>query len=292
MSDNPQGPIEIRSAGVEQGTSPSPIPLAVPTDVGGKSPEGDKPSEHSKIAAMEHHHPSFHRGAMMREQNLALAHTVLSRLRFWLIGTVIFFGLAHLLTTMPILEKLPRDSTVRILLTGLRKDSVSPVILDGGGRVISISDLDLRWQVGRDEAAAIRSGLEDRSKRISDLRDQTVDQALLEFRVKLGGGIGATPTLKRLLEEIEICVSSTNNNTAGSNYGSKANNFELASEKFTELIEGWGEETRQRVGEAAIFELNYGLEELATLKREQEEVAANLSPHASSRFFGHHLSAR
>jgi len=221
----------------------------------------------------------------MRQKNLALAHTVLFRLGLWIVGTAIVFGMAHLVTTDPILEKLPRNSTVRTLLTGLRRDSVPPVVLDGAGRVIAISDPDLRWQVGQERAAAIESGLEDRSRQITELRDQTVDQALLEFTVKLGGGVGATPALKHLLEEIEICVAATNCAPAPTNKCVTANNFELAAKIFTQVVEGWGEQTRQKVGETAIFELNYGLEELAALKRQQEDSAANLSPPRMQQIF-------
>ncbi len=192
------------------------------------------------------------------------AHRFLFTLWGLLLLWVALFTLLHLATTDPILRKFDCHPTLKTLLSGLRRDPTNAVLLDGAGRVIAVSDTDLRWAVGKDAAVTIETGLAERTKRINDLRDRMVDEALLEFRVKLSGGVGANQGMKDLMTELEKSADT--------------NNFRAAAAQFTRLIEGWSDVTRKKVGDTAIFELNYGLEQLAQLKQNQVDAVANLYP--------------
>jgi hypothetical protein len=149
------------------------------------------------------------------------------------------------------------------VLQRLQLDPTNSVQLDNAGRVTSMSVMDLRWCVGQDNAATIIAALQERSSRINDLSGRTIDRALLEFNVRFNSGVLSTNARARF-EQLNKFI--------------RAGDFSEGAATFTMIVQGWTDETRKLVGEKAIFELAFGLEELAQLKREQEAVLLAIRP--------------
>jgi len=129
------------------------------------------------------------------------------------------------------------------------------VQLDDAGRVCHISETDIRWYLGRDETTALAASMKQRSEEIDQLEDKIVRQALLEFQVRFSGAGDLSSDARSQITNFAAAA--------------RAGNFSEAADQFNQILSGWTEATRQFAGENNIFDLNYGLEELARLKDQQ-----------------------
>lgn len=129
------------------------------------------------------------------------------------------------------------------------------VQLDCAGRLNYLSEYDIRWYLGREDTATLVASLKDRSQRIDELEDKIVRQSLLEFQVRFGSAGDLSPEARRKIQEFA--------NQA------RSGEFSNAAVLFTGIVGNWTDETRKFVGENSIFDLNYGLGELARIKHQQ-----------------------
>jgi hypothetical protein len=171
----------------------------------------------------------------------------------------------HLASSPALAKELHLPGWLTMVLARLKPDPTTAIRLDEAGRIRSFSETDLQWYVGREQGAAIAAALRDRSRRINELEDRIIRQGLLEFMVRFSGGVGlgagARNQLEALTTNVHLCQ------------------YTEATKEFTQIIQGWSDETRKRVGEREVFELNYGLAELARLQREQtNSLGVNLHP--------------
>ncbi|MEW6156931.1 MAG: hypothetical protein AB1813_05825 [Verrucomicrobiota bacterium] len=223
-------------------------------------------SEHtSKTPRYVYEHASFRTATSLKEAHQKQANKFLRELWCLLAFVVFLTVMLHLASAEPIANELNIPQPIRSLLSRLRIDPTNAVTLDRAGRVVSLINEDLRWYVGKDQAALIAAALIDRTRRIDDLEDRIVRQALLEFKVKFSAGFGLPLAARDQLNRLGDHAQS--------------NDFRAASSLLTEIVQGWSDETRKKVGEQAIFELNYGLEELARLQKAQvASLGVNLQP--------------
>lgn len=146
------------------------------------------------------------------------------------------------------------------------KDTLWPpewlVDLDSAGRVIRLSESDLRWYLGREQTTALASVLKDRTQRINELQDRVVRQALLEFQVRFSSSGDLSGEAHRQIESLGRVAAQ--------------GDFEHAARLYTAIVNGWTDETRKLVGEKSIFDLDYGLGELARLKQQQTESVGKI----------------
>jgi len=226
----------------------------------------DKNPPTKATAVRLHEHPCFRKANELRESSQRISRWFL--LALWLtlgasIGAYVSF---HLVGTSVARDFVPRSLTN--VVARLRTDPVRPVQLDSAGRVVYLSEADLRWYRGRDQTAALVAGLKERTQRITELEDKVVQQALLEFQVRFGSAGGLKDDLDNVTRQ------------------ARTGNFAAASALLTDIVKGWSDETRKRVGEKAIFDLNYGLGELARLQAQQtNSLGLNLEPPRMHRIF-------
>ncbi|MGZ4972552.1 MAG: hypothetical protein ACXWIU_09230 [Limisphaerales bacterium] len=151
------------------------------------------------------------------------------------------------------------------MLDRLQIDPTNVVQLDCDGRIISLSDLDLQWYVGREQGSAIAAQLREHDRQIRELETTVIRTALLEFEVDFSGGLGLPEGAQQAVELLRTNV--------------RDKDFERASRNFTSIVKSWSLETRKHVGEKKIFELDFGLQQLAALKQQQfESLGVNLRP--------------
>jgi hypothetical protein len=134
--------------------------------------------------------------------------------------------------------------------------------LDEAGRVIRLSEDDLRWYLGRERTSALAAVLNDRTHLINDLESRVVRQSLMEFEIRFNS---AGDLSREGRDKIKAFGEAA-----------RSGKFACAATLFTGIVGGWTDEIRQRVGEKAIFDLNYGLEELARLKQQQVETKGRI----------------
>ena len=223
-----------------------------------------KPAQPSSSKRSLTDHPSQEKLRQTQKANQSAANITLPALWILLALVVGGYSFLHLVTADCSISK--NFNRHDALCEALHGSPTNSVLLDQAGRIVSLSETDLRWYLGRDQASALIASLRDRGKRIDDLEDRIVGQALLEFRVRFSEGIG-------LPNEAGNQMIQLSNHTL-------SNNYTLAATTFTGIVQGWSDETRKRVGEKAIFELDYGLVQLARLQREQVDSVrlANLQP--------------
>lgn len=175
---------------------------------------------------------------------------------FWFLGTLM---IGFLLTALAYIW------AHRVVPVSVTKWPPTDLVdLDPLGRVRRIGERDLEWYIGRDATAKLSAELRLRSERIEDLHNRVVRQALLEFQVRFPGN-GLSSTARDRVNQLGIAA--------------RAGEYDKAATLFTSIVQGWSDETRKTVGEKSIFDLNYGLGELAHLKHAQfSSLGLSLEP--------------
>jgi hypothetical protein len=84
-----------------------------------------------------------------------------------------------------------------------------------------------------------------------------VRQALLEFQVRFPGHADLRPTARARIDQLATDAN--------------AGRFDQAAALFTVIAQGLSDDTRKTIGEKSIFDLNYGLGELARLQHAQKD---------------------
>ncbi len=136
------------------------------------------------------------------------------------------------------------------------------VQFDSAGCLRQLSEGDIRWYLGREDTAALVAGWKDRSQRIDQLEDKIVRQALLEFQVRFGSAGTLSSNATKQVNDLAAMAHK--------------GDFSNAAALFTRIVGGWTDDSRKFVGEKSIFDLNYGLEELARLKHQQTVSLSNI----------------
>jgi len=143
---------------------------------------------------------------------------------------------------------------------------------DSAGRLCHVSESDIRWYLGSEDTATLVAALKDRSQRIDSLEDKVVRQSLMEFQVRFSSAGELEGDAANQVREFAAMA--------------RSGEFSNTAVLFSEIVGGWSDDTRKFVGENSIFDLNYGLKELARLKQHQLDARSqSLQPPLTHQIF-------
>jgi len=162
-------------------------------------------------------------------------------------------------------------------LPGLRQPP-SPaelIRLDRYGRLEAMSDIDLRWYLGKDAAAVLGAVIRGNSDRIDHAKTGVVNQALLEFEVKFTPAAAASDPR---------CAPARPFDRIRQDY--EAGDFAAAAQGLRNFVKGWSPDSQKQAGEVSLFNLMYQLQQLADLQEAQTHARDSLQvPYLHSIFW-------